>query len=429
MLRFLIFALIVVSGLIAYLGDQIGMKIGKKRLSIFGIRPKYTSIIITILTGILIAAISISLLMVASSAIRRAVFNMEQLVVDLNQLSEQVKDKDRQLKSMQTDIEAKKSQLREIRDERDVIMTDKQILETEYEKVKASYEELLTTKEDLETKLSNLEEQKGQLKHQKEELDGEVNDLQQMVTKLKDELKTLTKRTENLAKGFMLSQMQNEQFKKQNQQYKNKDIIFRKDEIIYYDSLKTIPDATNEQILQVLNSYLAKASEVAQQHNVKIDKKSGKSIRLDKREVYTAVKALTNPSNQRILLIIRAKQNIPVDNYVHGYIQWDENYKIYNKGEVIGSKVIDSGLEPSVIKNELEQLLTEIKTKSIKKGLSTAMREDVGWLDLVDFYTIIDTIKEAPKQMRITIRAKRAIWREDYLSGDTIEYDFSPMGE
>ena len=331
MLRFLIFALIVVSGLIAYLGDQIGMKIGKKRLSIFGIRPKYTSIIITILTGILIAAISISLLMVASSAIRRAVFNMEQLVVDLNQLSEQVKDKDRQLKSMQTDIEAKKSQLREIRDERDVIMTDKQILETEYEKVKASYEELLTTKEDLETKLSNLEEQKGQLKHQKEELDGEVNDLQQMVTKLKDELKTLTKRTENLAKGFMLSQMQNEQFKKQNQQYKNKDIIFRKDEIIYYDSLKTIPDATNEQILQVLNSYLAKASEVAQQHNVKIDKKSGKSIRLDKREVYTAVKALTNPSNQRILLIIRAKQNIPVDNYVHGYIQWDENYKIYKK--------------------------------------------------------------------------------------------------
>ena len=53
----LIIAVILLSGLIAYLGDQIGMKVGKKRISVFGLRPKYTSIIITVFTGVLIAAL------------------------------------------------------------------------------------------------------------------------------------------------------------------------------------------------------------------------------------------------------------------------------------------------------------------------------------------------------------------------------------
>ena len=50
----LIFVLIVISGLIAVAGDWVGLKIGKKRITIFGLRPHYTAIFITIITGILI---------------------------------------------------------------------------------------------------------------------------------------------------------------------------------------------------------------------------------------------------------------------------------------------------------------------------------------------------------------------------------------
>ena len=38
----LIVVVIGLSGLIAYLGDRIGMKVGKRRISLFGLRPKYT---------------------------------------------------------------------------------------------------------------------------------------------------------------------------------------------------------------------------------------------------------------------------------------------------------------------------------------------------------------------------------------------------
>lgn len=47
--------LIVMGGIIAFLGDRIGSKVGKKRMTLFGLRPKYTSVIVTIISGVLIS--------------------------------------------------------------------------------------------------------------------------------------------------------------------------------------------------------------------------------------------------------------------------------------------------------------------------------------------------------------------------------------
>lgn len=54
MLRFL--GLMVLGAVIAYVGDRIGTRIGKKRLSILGLRPKNTAVIVTVVTGMLITA-------------------------------------------------------------------------------------------------------------------------------------------------------------------------------------------------------------------------------------------------------------------------------------------------------------------------------------------------------------------------------------
>ena len=47
--------LMAMGGIIAFLGDKIGSKVGKKRMTLFGLRPKYTSIIVTIISGTLIS--------------------------------------------------------------------------------------------------------------------------------------------------------------------------------------------------------------------------------------------------------------------------------------------------------------------------------------------------------------------------------------
>ena len=48
----LIFIIAITGGIIAFFGDRIGTRVGKRRMTLWGLRPRYTSIIITILTGV-----------------------------------------------------------------------------------------------------------------------------------------------------------------------------------------------------------------------------------------------------------------------------------------------------------------------------------------------------------------------------------------
>ena len=58
----LILFLSIMGGAIAFGGDRLGSKIGKKRLSILGLRPKHTSIVVTVITGALTVALTMSIL-------------------------------------------------------------------------------------------------------------------------------------------------------------------------------------------------------------------------------------------------------------------------------------------------------------------------------------------------------------------------------
>ena len=75
----LIVVLVLTGGVIAFIGDRLGSKVGKKKLSLFGMRPKHTSILVTIVTGILITTVTFGVLAIASENVRTALFGMEKL--------------------------------------------------------------------------------------------------------------------------------------------------------------------------------------------------------------------------------------------------------------------------------------------------------------------------------------------------------------
>ncbi len=81
--------LIVVSGFIAYVGDRLGYRVGKLRLSLLGLRPKNTATLISILTGMLITTLSIALLAAISEETRLGLFNIEQIRADLATLADE----------------------------------------------------------------------------------------------------------------------------------------------------------------------------------------------------------------------------------------------------------------------------------------------------------------------------------------------------
>lgn len=70
----IVLILMVMGGIIAFLGDKIGSKVGKRRLTMFGLRPKYTSIIITIVSGVLISFLTVAVMTVVNENVRIALF-------------------------------------------------------------------------------------------------------------------------------------------------------------------------------------------------------------------------------------------------------------------------------------------------------------------------------------------------------------------
>jgi uncharacterized protein (DUF3084 family) len=75
----LILALLVLGGVLSTLGDRLGSKVGKARLSLLGMRPRRTAVVITVLTGSLISAISLGLMLLVSDRLRTGLFELDRL--------------------------------------------------------------------------------------------------------------------------------------------------------------------------------------------------------------------------------------------------------------------------------------------------------------------------------------------------------------
>jgi len=75
----LILILLVLGGVLSTLGDRLGSRVGKARLSLLGLRPRSTAVVITVLTGSLISALSLGLLLLVSRQLRVGLFELNAL--------------------------------------------------------------------------------------------------------------------------------------------------------------------------------------------------------------------------------------------------------------------------------------------------------------------------------------------------------------
>src|SRR6202158_529448 len=84
-----VFGITIVAGVIAYIGDRVGHQVGRKRLTMFGLRPKYTSTIVAVATGMLIALSVTLVALVASNLVRTAFFRLGNIQARINALEAQ----------------------------------------------------------------------------------------------------------------------------------------------------------------------------------------------------------------------------------------------------------------------------------------------------------------------------------------------------
>jgi hypothetical protein len=85
-------AVMALAGIVAYVGDRVGHKVGRQRLSLFGIRPRYTSTIVAIATGMIIALVVTMAAIFGSQQVKTAFFKLNSINAQIAQLQAQQRD-------------------------------------------------------------------------------------------------------------------------------------------------------------------------------------------------------------------------------------------------------------------------------------------------------------------------------------------------
>ncbi|MBD2778348.1 DUF3084 domain-containing protein [Iningainema tapete] len=106
----LIAAILILGGVIATVGDRIGTRVGKARLSLFNLRPKNTAVLITLLTGSLISASTLAILFAADDGLRKGVFELEDIQKDLKHKREQLKTTEAEKSQIETKLTQARSE-------------------------------------------------------------------------------------------------------------------------------------------------------------------------------------------------------------------------------------------------------------------------------------------------------------------------------
>ncbi|HEY3248555.1 MAG TPA: DUF3084 domain-containing protein [bacterium] len=96
----LIPVLVLVSGAIALVGNRIGREIGRRRLSLFGLRPRYTAQIVTVISGILITATTLTVVLLLSQEARVALFRLNSVLTETRRLEAEIKQQEDRLKQL-----------------------------------------------------------------------------------------------------------------------------------------------------------------------------------------------------------------------------------------------------------------------------------------------------------------------------------------
>ncbi|MDF2875757.1 MAG: smc 2 [Sporomusa sp.] len=399
----LIAIIAVMGGAIAYIGDKLGTKVGKKKLSIFGLRPKHTSIIVTIVTGILISAITLGFMTAVSWDVRTALFGMEELKAELVSLNSEVDSKSSELERSRADLETKTieyvaitakvkdnaerlaqsiAELDEVTAERDKaaaalsrLQSDYSLAQKDLTKYQKDIKNLQATKTELDSRIAGLNTKMNELTTVKTALQSDVDRLNDLTVSLKNGLQNVREGTVVFRTGEVLSTSVVEGGKSPEDTA---------------NSLGAVVYKTNVQILNKLD--------VA-------DKKL--EILWIARSEFDQAAALISGTNQPVIVRISTVGNTVYGEPVIGRLELYPNHLVYNKGGVVYREVVTAPGNAQQAEETVMLFLQKVNAAAVTQGiLPDPIQGTVGSMSGSQLFEVVNRVKRYNGKIELTAEAK-----------------------
>ncbi len=126
-----VLVVLVLGGAIAYIGNYVGRYIGKKRLTLFNLRPRYTAIAITVVSGVLIALSTAGVLLMISQDARTALLGLDRLRQEISEKTKELNAANASLEKLKLTFSQLEKNLEAVRKESAQLQKTKQRLSRE----------------------------------------------------------------------------------------------------------------------------------------------------------------------------------------------------------------------------------------------------------------------------------------------------------
>ena len=366
----LILVLAVVGGVIAFIGDRLGTRIGKRKLSIFGLRPRHTAVVVTIFTGVCITTVTFGIMAAVSENVRTALFGMDRLNAMIADTRAALDFTSGELERAQSAQEKASSELAKSEEEIARLEGEQSSLRAESDRLSAGNRALMMEKEGLVSINGRLA--------------GENQNLQ-------EDIRTLGIRAQELRAGIL--------------NLREGNITYQAGEII---ASGIIPAGLSHDELERGLAGLAQlgtrniSARLGENH-------TDQDIWIYRPEYEAAIRAIEESSADMIVRIVAAGNLVRGDE-IRASIELYPNRVIYRDGELIiarvyAPEVLGRGTEQSVM-----AFLREVNAAAAAKGiLPDPIRGTVGVIEGAEFYALVQDL--AGRTGAVVISA--------YADGDT----------
>lgn len=365
----LIVVLVLTGGVIAFIGDRLGSKVGKKKLSLFGLRPRHTSILVTIITGILITTVTFGILAIASKDVRTALFGMNKLKAELNEKQSMLEEASGALVNVKNDLNTTKE---------------------EYAKSKKDLEE---TQEDLEIAQQAAEllrQEQVALQNRNQELWSDNQTLIEHNQSLAENNQFLLANNESLKADNLELEKTNNDLQEGIENVRERPIIYRVGELLASGVIKKTDDPVK--IQNDLNQIIALA-------NSKIIDRLGTEGSKDGVWIYPieyqkAMDRLKQAKGDTVIRLIVAA-NLVKGDPVLTELEMHPNRVVYQENEFVYQKIYNVPIDGSNSEMLISDFLRNVNMTAINNGiLPNPLTGTVGVINGNQIYAIEKALAE-----------------------------------
>ena len=342
----LLLSLLILGGVLSTLGDRLGSRVGKARLSLFGLRPRQTAVVITVLTGSLISALSLGLMLLVSRQLRVGLFELNDL--------------EARLRSSRSDLKGSRKAQRKARQQLEEARAD----EIKARKILADAQ---ARAGELRSTLQPLQEQTRRLEAERQRLSQDVRNRDAEIQRTDDELRAVRQRISS-------GEAELQQLEKNLIALRRGDVAISSGQPLATVTLKLDrPD----QARQVIDQVLREANLQAFQKVLPGQAPDRQIILVPRQDIERLEQAIRKPGTWVVLL--RSAANVlRGERVVYAFPDVRPNVAITIEGEVLAKTALASqDTNPEAVRNRINLLLASTLAEVRRRGsLSQGLQFD-----------------------------------------------------